>query len=318
MSRSRPSTWRGTFWLTASMLKRLTREGLVLRSLTFPTALVIGTLMMTIGVVAWLRWSPLVAVPPHLAHLEGVLVENDLRVTVVEDPIATVDAGKAWGGTDGSLIRIRGGGPKALVFESVVRQEAGARWRPDADVPRPPLGVAQAMGERIVILLGALFALYGVVFGAGMVARDRDSSTLEIELALPLPRWVHGATRLLTASLSLSAFLGLGILMVDAVIGLPDVAASIRHGIACAVGATSIGLLVIGRGGLKTGFTGPLTSGMTAATALFAFGLTAPGAARWLPLASFASSASGWEALLGAVVAAVLTVLLFTWRSARA
>lgn len=309
---------RALILLTASMLRRLTREGLVLRSLTFPTALTVGTLMLTIGAVAWLRWDPLIAITADVADLEPALVANGLRVEVMEDPQSAVENEDAWAGTDGHTVWLSGQGPKALVLESVVREAAGASWRPDADVPKPPLEVAVAMGHTIVVLLGLLFALYGVVFGAGMVARDRDSGTLEIELALPVPRWVHGTTRLLTGTLSLSVFLALGIVMVDAVIGVPDVTARIRHGIATSCGATCLGLLVIGRGGLRSGFTGPLTSGMSVAAGLMVAGYTFPGLAVWLPMASFTTQASGWEAMATATGLAVVTVAVFTRRSARA
>lgn len=313
--------WRalyGLLLMTGALLQRLTREGLVLRSLTFPTGLTVGTLVLTIGVVAWVRWDPLVAITPQLEHLQPTLMENGIRTSIVDDPQAEVEAQRAWAGTDGREIWLSGGGPKALTLESVVREEVGADWRPDADVPKPGLGVAIAMGRRVVVLLGVLFALYGVVFGAGMMAQDRDAGILEIELSLPLPRWVVGASRLLAGTLALSAFLALGILMVDAVIGVPNVWATIRHGIACSCGATCIGLLVIGRAGLKAGFTGPLASGMSLATGLIAVGLAAPGFARWLPLASFASSASGWESLVGAAVLSAITLVVFTLRSATA
>ncbi len=309
---------RALVLLTGAMLQRLAREGLVVRSLTFPTGLTVGTLVLTIGIVALFRWSPLISLSPDLAELAPLLEENGMHTMVTADPRGEVEAGRAWAGSDGHHLWTAGGGPQMVILEAVLREHAGADWRPDADVPPPPATASQAMGGRILILLGALFALYGVVFGAGMVARDRDNGTLEIELALPVPRWVHGAARLATGTLALSAFLALGILMVDAVMGVANAGALIRHGIACAGGATGIGLLAIGRGGLTTGFTGPLATGMSLATGLFAFGLAAPGVARWIPLASFSTSSSGWEALAGTALFAVLVVGVFTWRSARA
>jgi len=299
------------------MLQRLVREGLVLRSLTFPTVLIVGTLMLTIGFVAWLRWQPTVALSPDLADLAPTLLSAGMKPVITSDPQAMVDAEEAWGGAEDDHIWLHGGGPKALALESAVRTHAGTAWRPDANIPHPSLDVAVAMGQRIVVLLGVLFGLYGVVFGAGMVARDRDNGTFEIELALPVPRWVHGAARVLTGTLALFAFLGLGVLMVEAVIGLADVGATLRHALAGACGSTCIGLIAIGRGGLKTGFTGPLATGMSLATALVAIGIAGGRLAAWVPLASFASGASGWEALLGATVLALFTTALFTWRSAK-
>jgi hypothetical protein len=300
------------------MMRRLFREGLVLRSLVFPTVLTAGTLLLTIGIAAWVRWQPIVAISPDLSDLVPALREKGIRPIVVDDPEAAVLDRTAWGAATAHEVILTGGGPHALVLESLVRQRAGASWRPDDDVPRPPVDVALAMGNRIVVLLGALFSLYGVVFGIGMVARDRDAGTLEIELSLPVPRWVHGAARLITGTLSLSLFLTLGIFMVEAVIGLTDSWALVRHGIACACGATCIGLLAIGRAGLENGFTGPLAFGMALATGLLATGLGGAPFAEWLPLASFATRSSGWEALIGATLLAIPTVWIFTMRSARA
>ncbi len=304
--------------LTGAMLQRLAREGLVLRSLAFPTPLVIGALLMTIGVVAWLRWEPTIALSPEHADLAPTLEAARMHTRVAEDPHALVEAGEVWGAVDGADIWIAGSGPQALALEAAVRDKLGAAWRPDAEVPLPAGDSARRLGDLVVILFGMLFALYGVVFGAGMVARDRDDGTLEAELALPLPRWIHGLVRLLVGATALSGFLVLGILMVDAVIGLTSTAATVRHGVATAVGSTCIGLVVIGRGGLQNGFTGPLTYGMAIATALVAIGLAGGPVAKWIPLASFASSASGWEALVGAVGVAGITVWIFTLRSTRA
>jgi len=314
----RRSTPHALALLTWAMIRRLAREGLVLRSLVFPTVLVVGTLLATIGIAAWVRWEPTVALAPEIADIAPALREHGLRPVVVDDPEAAVKDQTAWAGVWDRKVLLTGSGPKALMLESIVRQRAGAAWRPDVDVPKPPIGVALAMGHRVVVLLAALFSLYGVVFGIGMVARDRDAGTLEIDLSLPVPRWVHGATRLITGTLALSLFLSLGIFMVEAVIGVSNGWALVRHGVATAAGATSIGLLSVGRGGLENGFTGPLTLGMTLATGLLGLGFGQAPFAAWVPLASIATSASGWEALAGAAVLAVPTVWIFTIRSARA
>jgi hypothetical protein len=309
---------RAAALLTVALLRRLAREGLVVRSLSFPIALTLGTLVLTVGFVAWLRYTPTVALSPELAtdSLQVALVDGGFRPIVVDDPHAALTDGTAWAATDGHTLWMRGGGPGALVVESLVRRHVAASWRPDADVPRPGLSAATAMGRRVVVLLGVLFALYGVVFGAGMVARDRDDGTFEVELSLGVSRWVHGAARLVAGSSVLAAFLILGVALCGAILGLDDPLAMTRHALACAAGSTAIGLLAIGRGGLQAGFTGPLALGMSVATGLLGVGVAAPGLGAWLPLASLTTAGSGWEALVGAAALSGVALALFTWRSA--
>ena len=55
------------------ILTRLAREGMVMRSLVFPTGLVVGTLLVTLGVLAWSRGPDTVAMladDPALAMVE--------------------------------------------------------------------------------------------------------------------------------------------------------------------------------------------------------------------------------------------------------
>src|SRR5690606_3153972 len=121
---------------------------------------------------------------------------------------------------------------------------------------------AEQSGLVMVRLLAALFAMYGVVFGAGLVARDRDEGTLEAELALAVPRWVHGAARWIAASALLATFFGLAVQILAAFVGLPDTAATMRHGTAATSAAAAIGIAAVGRGGLRTGFSSTLAAGM--------------------------------------------------------
>ncbi|MFT6145653.1 MAG: hypothetical protein ACJAZO_005370, partial [Myxococcota bacterium] len=58
---------RATGLLTTALLRRLARQSIVVRSLTFPIGLVIGTLVLTIGVVAYIRFTPVVALTADLA-----------------------------------------------------------------------------------------------------------------------------------------------------------------------------------------------------------------------------------------------------------
>ena len=85
----------------------------------------------------------------------------------------------------------------------------------------------------------------GVVFGAGSVARDRDQGTLEAELSMPVPMWLHGLARWLASSLLLSAFFVLAVGIFDSLLGLESATRLILHGSAACAGATAIGLVVM-------------------------------------------------------------------------
>jgi len=304
--------------LSHALVRRLLREGLVVRSLVFPLGLILGTLVVTIGVVAALRNEPVVAMPAEVATAEmrAALQDNDLTLLVVPDPEQVLSQGDAWAATDGQTHWLSGSGPAALVLESLLREAAHASWRPSRQVPTPGRDAVNPMSQRIVILLSILFDLYGVVFGAGMVARDRDDGTLEIELSLGVSRWVHGAARLLAGSLLLATFLALGVAMCTAIMGLDDPASMLRHAIASAVGATCIGLIAAGRAGMKAGFSGPLAFAMSATTALLGVGLAVPMLGRSLPISSLIAGGTGWIPLASVAGLGVLTVLLFTRRSA--
>ncbi len=311
--------FRAVALLTTALFRRLSREGIVVRSLTFPIGLVIGTLVLTIGVVAYIRFTPVVALTANMATpaLIAELEENEFRPLITETPKAVLDDNEAWAATDGETLWLRGGGPQTLVVEALIRERINAPWRPNTQVPKPDLSAATAMGRNIVVLLGVLFSLYGVVFGAGMVARDRDDFTFEVELSLGVSRWVHGVVRILAGSSILAAFLCLGVALCTAILGLDDPAAMVRHAIACATGATCIGLLAIGRSGIQSGFTGALALGMSLATACFALGAALPSVGQWIPMASLvAGESSGWQALVGTGVLALAALLVFTRRSA--
>jgi hypothetical protein len=306
--------------LTGALVRRLLREAILIRSLVFPIAITLGTLVGTIGVVAWVRYTPAVALSPDVATVEIVerIEAERFRVVVREDPLAAVDAGEAWGASDGRSLVLTGGGPAALVLESLLRERVRAPWRPDVDVPRPDLSAATRVGRRIAQLIGVLFSLYGVVFGAGMVARDRDDGTFEVELSLGVRRWVHGAARLLAGSTVLVGFFAVGVALCAAVVGLADPIAFLRHGVGMAVGSVALGLLAVGRAGLSSGFTTPLAFGISGATALFGLGAAAPEVGRFVPLASLVTDTSGWESLPLTALVGALAVVVFTLRSARA
>lgn len=313
-----PRTWRALALLTGTLTRRFLREGLVLRSLVWPTALCVLTLLITLGVASLLQSTGVVALadtlePELVTELEGL--QWPTRIT--DDPEAMVRSGAAWAGTDGTTLWTRQHGVSALTIEAALRRHEGAPWVPvprDA-LPDPTAGGAQ--GGLICRILAVLFALYGVVFGLGSVARDRDDGTLEAELSLPVPHWVPGLARWLSASALLTVFFANAVVLVHAILAVDDPWAMVRHGSAACAGATAIGLVSVGRAGIKQGFSGPLAAALTATTGGLGLGLAAPSWGQALPLASVFAGGSGWGPTGAAVAAGFVASAVFAARSAR-
>lgn len=302
--------------LSASTVRRLLREGLVLRSMIWPGLVVCGTLVATVIVMAWLRPGRDVAVPLDVdPSLVAALEAADLRVHPSEDPRAAVAAGRDPVGTDGQQVWTYGQHFMGLEIESVVREWSGAAWR--RVLPDPPsANEGGVQGRAISRVVGLLFVLYGLVFGLGGVARDRDDGTLEAELALPVPRWTAGMARWFASTLVLSGFFALTVAMLAALLSVDQVWALIRNGVAACGAAVAIGLAVVGTAGIKQGFSGPFALGMSLATGLAALGgawdLT------FVPVASLFSSSSGWVPLAVSGGLGLLSSWLFAVRSGRA
>lgn len=302
--------------LTGAMLRRLLREGLVLRSLAFPVGLTAGTLVVTLAVVGWVRPQRTVAVPHDLDPALSLSLEEAGFMPVSSDaPPEDVGSRAAWAGTDGHTVWWSFPTPDNLVLEAVVREHVGADWTPSSVAQLPQADSSAGAGLMVVRLIGALFVLYGIVFGVGMVARDRDDATLEAELALPVPRWVHGASRWLSGSLLLVSFFTVCVLVFAALFSLEDMGAVMRHGAAAGSGAIAVGLMVVGRSGLKSGFSSVLSMGLLAGTVLMGLGMVVPSVAAWLPVASLLTGGAGWAPLGGALLLGGASSLVFGWRS---
>ena len=266
------------------ILTRLAREGMVMRSLVFPTGLVVGTLLVTLGVLAWSRGPDTVAMladDPALAMVE----EAGFTVVVSENPRASVEQGQTWAGVDGQTIMTGTDGLEFQRLEAFIRKDRGSSWRPAAEIQRPTTVQSQPIALQLTRILAILFTLYGVVFGAGMMARDREDGTLDAELALPIPSWVPAMARFIAATVALAAFFAGGTWMMDAVLDLAVPGNVLLHGAASASAATAFGIAAASRSTLKSGFTTTLAVSMTGVSALSALGGAVP-ASRWLPVAS--------------------------------
>lgn len=305
-------TLRALWLLTASSFVRLMREGLVLRSMIWPGLVICITLTATLVVASALRPGRDVAVdrdtdPELIAQIRAASFEVDL----VDEPGPQVQAGRYSFGTDGTTVWLYGTPPAALELESIVRAHLGSGWRPK---PRPPPAPREAdvRGELACRILALLFVLYGLVFGLGGVARDRDDGTLEAELALPIPRFVGGLARWISATIVLAIFYSASVQLFGALIPIPEHWIVIRHGIAAGSVGVAIGLVVVGTAGVKQGFSGPLAAGITFATALASAG----GALGlwWLPIGSLFAGGSGWVPLAVAGLLGLLAAGSYGWR----
>lgn len=313
---------RATALLTASLIRRLLREGLVVRSLVWPSGLASGVLLLTLAVVALLRTAGAVAVSEAApAAVRDAVVAEGWEVVDAADGARVAELvrdGDAWAGTDGATLWLRGESADALVLESRLRGLRGSAWTPAAERPTQGAAATTAAGARIVRILLPLFALYGVVFGLGMVARDRDDGTLDAELSLPVARWVPGAARWLAGTAVLTAFVAYAVALFDAILGVAESGALVRHGFAATGGAVAVGIAAAGRAGLKQGFSGPLAFALTTTAGLMAFGAGSPSLGRWLPMASLAAGGDGWVPAALATLGGAIAALGFAWRSARA
>lgn len=303
--------------LLGANLKRVLRESMALRALAFPVILTILTLLATLAVVSLGRGTPVVAfqeVPPD--EVAAALITQGMRARQRDDVRQALVDGDAIFGVAADRW-YTAGGRDAVVAEGVLRDHVGARWKP---VPPPLPGGASAarQGSTVANLLIAIYALYGVVFGAGMVARDREDGTLEVELTLALPKSLHGLTRWVAATLVIGSWVALATLYTAALLGLPDPGETLRHGVAAAGASVALGLASVRRAGLRSGFAATLAAGLSATTAMLGLGYLLPSVGSWLPLASLASGGTGWAPLVGMVLLGLASVGLFTWRSARA
>ncbi|MFK7928197.1 MAG: ABC transporter permease subunit [Myxococcota bacterium] len=309
---------RSAIALLGAHLKRLLRENMARRALGFPVVLTTLTLLATLAVVSIGRGRPIVSVHPDTpASLQAAVESSGLQTLTDANPHERVQERGAVLGIHGTQLWSVGG-RDALIAEAHARRTLGSTWTPKPP-PLPGPDQSQQQGMTIATLLLAIYALYGVVFGAGMIARDRDDATLEVELTLALPRWIHGATRWLAATLVVGLWIGLAVAFTAVLMGLPDPWATARHGLGAAAAAVALGLASVGRAGLRSGFAASLAAGLSVTTGLLGLGYALPAVGAWLPLGSLAAqSGTGWPPLLGSLVIAALSIGVFTWRSARA
>ncbi|TNE86728.1 MAG: hypothetical protein EP330_20710 [Deltaproteobacteria bacterium] len=304
---------RALFWLTVTLVQRLSREGMIVRSLVFPTTLVIGTLLATLAVMAAIQSPSTVAMVPG-DPASALVDEAGFTVVETETPREAVERRMVWAAVVGDDIVTRNETPELRRLESMVREARGSAWRPASAVLRPSNVESRPWALRIARLLAVLFTLYGGVFGAGMLARDREDGTLESELSMPIARWVPATARFVAGSAGLGLFFAGGVLLVDAVLDLAEPLTVIGHGVAASAGATAVGLASAGNATLKSGFSTTLAFSMTGITALGSVGLSNPNL-HFLPIASLSSEGSPVVPLMVALGFGLASSAWFAWRA---
>jgi hypothetical protein len=309
---------RAVALLAADVIRRLLREGLVVRSLLWPGLLVAGTLAAVLGLLAFVRVDPVIGVGPGATdEVVAALQAEGLEVRRVDDPLAAVTRSELPLATDGRTLWDRGS-QHAVRAEIALRRVGGATWTmtaPPKGAPNPQrrADVPVLPEDAVVRVLSLLFALYGLVFGLAGVARDRDGGILDAELCLPIPRWATGFARWLGTSVVLAGFLALSVAVVSSVLPTGDPLPGLLHGVAATLTAVGVGMAVVGRAGLRHGFSGPFGVGMTVTTVAASLGwrFDLP----WFPVASLFSSRPGWVALGLSVASGAVASAIYARRS---
>lgn len=317
---NRPHPLSVTSLLTLDLIRRLLREGIIVRSLVFPIGLVAGAMLATVVGVVFLRPPGVLALPhaPPMPAIEQHAETEGWVIRRTDDPRAMVSTGEARLGTDGTTLFMYSESSDAVALEAKLRDALDASWVPYSTIQATAPKRSRNSAKHLVQFIGGLFALYGVVFGCGSVARDRDNGTLEAELSLATPRWVHGLARWVASTLVLTAFYAFAVLLFRALLNVPNPSKLMLHGLAACGASTGIGLMVVGRAGLEKGFAGPISVGLTAVFTLLSLGAGASDLMGWLPIASLVGQkASGAAAVVTMVAFGLGSVALFTWRSAR-
>jgi hypothetical protein len=311
---------RAFLTLSLGSVLRLTRQRVVVRSLAIPTILTIGTIVLTLIISAWFGGSGIVVLSPDLASnqpLRNAIQAEGWSIHAAAEPGQAIKDGEGWAGTDGQTLWVRQRSTHSLRFEELIRESIGASWRPHPRLVKPPIEYAARKGKLLAQLMSVLFVMYGVVLGAGLVARDRDQGILEAEFSMPIPIWMHAASRWFASTLILTIFLLFAVLTFTAFLSMPDQGAMIRHGLAGTMSSTALGLVMIGKAGIKQGFSGPVAAGISTATFLCGLGFGLPDhQAAWIPMASIASDSAGWEALFMASLFSLGAIFMFGKRSA--
>lgn len=312
--------WRITWTLGVSQVLRGLREGLIVRALAWPALVTALAMMGAIAAAAtWYASNSIAVADPALAE---ALRDEGLQVIVAEDPEAALAGGlvdrAAWTDGDGWVLATEFGGALTLKAEAALRKRSpGAAWVIEP-LPRNDRDRRTSPATRLMVgLLAALFTLYGVVFGAGGLSRDRDDGTLEAELSLPVPFVAHAAARILAGSAVLGAGFVVSVLLLHGLIGVDLAGAWCTVGALASLGGCALGFGWMSAAGRSESLSGPLVRGMTLSMGLLLLGWSRPEIGRHLPIAGIGALVGGHSPSLIAAFAAAIMGVASCWVFAR-
>jgi len=302
----RASNLRALLGLAFSIVLRLLREGLVVRALVWPGLLTALSVFISASyTVVWKGGQYIyVSEPALVAPLEA----DGFEVTLMDNPEKMLLDRRSdravWREGDHLVLGVTWAESLKSRAESKLRDVTGERWRLELPPPqqrqenskelRPITGV-------IAGIVGLLFTLYGVVIGTGALYRDRSRGVLESDLALPVPRWIHAAARLLALAVVLGPALVVSLLVVDSLLAMHELHKWMFDGFIAAIAGGSMGVALMARADAKRGFSAPLSQALMASMGLISLGYWQAGFGKFVPLVSlgsaFASQHSSWVVL---------------------
>jgi hypothetical protein len=294
----RASNLRALLGLALSVVLRLMREGLVVRALLWPGFLT--ALSVFISASFTMVWKGgyyiYVSEPALVAPLEA----EGFEVTVIPDPesvmLSRLSERAVWREGDHLVLGMSLVESSRSRAESVLRNFTGERWR--VELP-PEKARTQSTDElrpitgMVAGIVGLLFTLYGVVIGTGALYRDRSSGVLESDLALPVPRWIHAAARLLALGVVLGPALVVSLLVVDSLLALHNVEMWMADGFLAAFTGGTMGVALMARADAKRGFSAALSQALMLSMGLISLGFVLPQWGCLLPVLSLGSAFAG-------------------------
>lgn len=320
---------------TGAHLRRLAREGVVLRALCGPALLLTVTLVATGAMASIAQDVYPVAVAD--GRQASALREAGVEAAVVADPLDALERGdtdrvvvtsaagvvfharpSGWARWSGRRAR------EELLIEAVLRDELGAAWRLDVEPLADLTPELPGQVSTLARILGVLYTLYAVVLATASMVRDREQGVLEADGALPLPGWSSPAARASAVWLAVGGTLVGTQVLVGALLGLATMGAVILGGLTAVTTGVALGIAAPAGRGLRPvgpfqvapgGLSAPLSQALVATMALGGTGWAMPAHGRFLPVGGLSAGA---DAPLALGVSALLAAGLMAWSVRRA
>ena len=224
--------------------------------------------------------------------------------------------GRAPVGTDGTTVWSASLPANTFALENLLRRQRGSAWRLRPVRPLPKHSSVRVVGGHGLRPLAFLFVLYAMVFSMGSIARDKDASILDVERSLPIPEWVPGLARWTATVVTLSGAWALTVLLMVVMMDSERPHHHFMRGVGSIAAAASIGLAMIGGGGLKQGFSASFASGSFLVSGLVGAGILT-WKLQWMPLVSILGNGNGLWSLLIGLASGPVAAWIYAWRVRR-